>query len=80
MAGHGIHVFVNSRKVRLDSGRVRARDLLRAAGYPEGEHWDLYRLRDQNDITGGTVVDCDDLLQVEDGDYFLAVQGHRTCA
>ena len=78
MVGHGIHVFVNTRKVKLDSNRITGRELLRLAGYSEGEHWDIYRLGNEDDTDGGTLLSSEDTLEIEDGDWFRVVQGHRS--
>ncbi len=78
MVGHGIHVFVNTRKLRLDSNRITGLELLRQAGFAEGEHWDIYRLENPDDESGGILVAAEDTLEVKDGDWFLVVQGHHT--
>ena len=76
MAVHsGIHVFVNNRKVRLNSGEIRAADLIKEAGFFEHSHWDLYRLQNAGD-TAGITVDANDILHVKDGDFFRAVEGN----
>ena len=78
MAVHsGIHVFVNNRKVSLNSGEIRAADLIKAAGFFEHSHWDLYRLQNAGD-TAGIIVDASDILHVKDGDFFRVVEGHHT--
>lgn len=69
----GTHVFVNNRKVSLSSRSIKASDLIKLAGYDEQKHWDLYQLRDGTDSSGGTIIGCDDMLEVKDGDYFRMV-------
>ncbi|MBE0481283.1 MAG: hypothetical protein IBX68_09925 [Dehalococcoidia bacterium] len=77
MARHGIHVFVNSRKVELDSRELTGAELLQRAGF-ETQHWDIYRLENPSDLKGSRVT-CEETLQVRDGDFFRVVQGHASC-
>lgn len=79
MADYGVHVFVNGRKVALQSNTIVASRLLETAGFA-GPHWDLYRPRGETDPSGGSLVSCNETLRVIDGDWFRAAEGHRTCA
>jgi hypothetical protein len=54
------------------------REIIRMADYSDAEHWDLYRLANENDPTGGTIVRADDTLTVKDGDRFRVIEGHHT--
>jgi hypothetical protein len=74
----GIHVFVNNRKINLLSSKITADKLLKLAGYIEGEHWDLYRLQNELDPTGGTIVGATEILSIKDGDWFRVIGGHHT--
>ena len=79
MAVHsGIHVFVNNRKISVPSGSITGENLLRLAGYSEAEHWDLYRLQNENDTSGGTIVGASEVLKINDGDWFRVIEGHHT--
>jgi hypothetical protein len=73
----GIHVFVNTRKVRLTSNEIKASELVKLAGFFEHNHWDLYRLQNERDMTG-TIVAANDTLRVKDGDFFRVVEGHHS--
>ncbi len=75
----GIHVIINNRKVQLPRAKITGSELLRLAGYSEAEHWNLYRLQNESDSSGGTIVDCDARLQLKDGDFFRVAEGHQTC-
>lgn len=75
----GIHVFVNNRKVRLKNSRITGYELLRQSGFSEAEHWNLYRLQGENDLSGGRLVGCDEVLEVRDGDWFRVTEGHQSC-
>ncbi len=76
----GPHIFVNNRKLTLKPAELSGRELLITAGFSEPEEWDLYRLRGENDTTGGILVACDDTVSVKDGDRFRVVKGNRTCS
>jgi hypothetical protein len=75
----GIHVFINNRKIQLQSPRITGAELLRKAGFSEAEHWNLYRLQNEADRSGGVIVYCDDTLSLKDGDWFRAAEGHQSC-
>lgn len=74
----GIHVFVNNRKISVPSNRIKGPDILRLAGFIEGEHWDLYRLQSATDASGGTLVGASEVLNIKDGDWFRVIGGHHT--
>jgi len=79
VVGGSIHVFVNNRKVNLQSNRITGTQLIKMAGYHEPKHWNLYRLQSESDPSGGTAVSCDDILNVKDGDWFRLAEGHQSC-
>jgi hypothetical protein len=72
-----VHVFVNRKKVELDSTTVTGAELLRDAGF-EGTHWDLFQLQGEGDPTGGELVLADQPLQLKNGDRFRVIPGDRT--
>lgn len=74
----GIHVFINSRKIQLYSPRITGNDLLRKAGFSEAGHWNLYRLQNENDLSGGTIVYGNNILNIKDGDWFRVIEGHES--
>ncbi len=74
----GIHVFINNRKLALPSRQISGADLIKLAGFPEPRHWDLYKMRNENDTTGGSLVAGSDRLTIKDGDWFRVVEGHHT--
>lgn len=73
----GVHVFVNRKKLDLDSDTITGADLLLKAGF-EGSGWDLLRLQGEGDPTGGTVVIATDLLTLRNGEHFRVIPGNRT--
>lgn len=72
-----LHIFVNRRKIELDTADLSGADLLAKAGF-EGETWDLLQLQGEGDRTGGTVVMFDQPLTVKNGDRFRVIPGNRT--
>ncbi len=72
-----VHIFVNRRKVDLESEQVTGEQILRAAGF-EGREWDLLRLQGEGDPTGGTLILFDQVLNVRNGEHFRVIPGNRT--
>lgn len=72
-----VHVFVNRKKVELDSAEITGAELLDAADF-EGQAWDLFELQGEGDPTGGTLILADHPLHVKDGDRFRVIPGNRT--
>lgn len=70
-----VHVFVNRRKLELDSTET-GRQLLAAAGFGEG--YDLLQLQGEGDPTGGKLVLADEVLNLKDGEHFRVIPGNRT--
>lgn len=71
-----IHIFVNRRKLDLESTEMTGRELLAAAGFGEG--YDLLQLQGEGDPTGGTVILADQPLKLKNGDHFRVIPGNRT--
>jgi hypothetical protein len=71
-----IHVFVNRRKLELQSTEMTGRQLLEAAGFGEG--YDLLQLQGEGDPTGGAVILADQVLNLKNGDHFRVIPGNRT--
>lgn len=71
-----IHIFVNRRKLDLDSTEMTGRELLAAAGFGEG--YDLLQLQGEGDPTGGTVILADQVVKLKNGDHFRVIPGNRT--
>ena len=71
-----IHVFVNRRKLELDSTEMTGRQLLAAAGFGEG--YDLLLLQGEGDPTGGTLILADQVLNLKEGEHFRVIPGNRT--
>jgi hypothetical protein len=74
----GIHIFVNNRKIDMESNSITGNEILRKAGFSEAEHWDLYRLQSNTDSTGGIIVGAGETLRIKDGDWFRVIEGHHT--
>ena len=72
-----IHIFVNRRKVELESEQVTGEQILRVAGF-QGREWDLLRLQGEGDPTGGTLILFDQALTVRNGEHFRVIPGNRT--
>jgi hypothetical protein len=71
-----VHVFVNRRKLELESAEMTGRDFLKAAGFGEG--YDLLRIQGEGDPTGGTVILADEVVKLKNGDHFRVIPGNRT--
>jgi hypothetical protein len=76
-ATNSVHVFVNRRKLELESPELTGGQLLAAAGF-SGREWDLLRLQGEGDPTGGTLVMWDEVMTVKNGDHFRVIPGNRT--
>ena len=76
LATKTIHVFVNRRKLELDSTEMTGRQFLAAAGFGEG--YDLLQLQGEGDPTGGTLIMADQVVKLKNGDHFRVIPGNRT--
>jgi hypothetical protein len=72
-----VHVFVNRKKLELDTTDLTGAQLLDRAGF-EGTQWDLLLLQGEGDPTGGTVIMADQPLHLKDGEHFRVIPGNRT--
>jgi hypothetical protein len=72
-----IHVFVNRRKLDLETDSLTGAELLSAAGF-EGTTWDLLQLQGEGDPSGGEVVLAAQQLTLKNGDRFRVIPGNRT--
>lgn len=72
-----IHVFVNRRKVELETTELTGEQLLVKAGFT-GNQWDLLKLQGEGDPTGGTLIMFNQVIGVKNGDHFRVVPGNRT--
>jgi hypothetical protein len=72
-----IFVFVNRKKVNLESAELSGEALVRAAEF-EGNQWDLLRLQGEGDPSGGEVVLFNQIITVKNGDHFRVIPGNRT--
>lgn len=72
-----VHIFVNRRKLEVDSTELTGEEILRAAGFT-GREWDLLRLQGEGDPTGGTVILFNETVTVKNGDHFRVIPGNRT--
>ena len=70
-------IFVNRRKLELPQAEITGAQLLEKAGF-EGTGWDLFKLKDEGDPTGGQLVQATDVLQLENGERFRVIPGNRT--
>jgi len=70
-------IFVNRRKLELEQPEITGAQLLEKAGF-EGTGWDLFKLKDEGDPTGGQLVQATDVLQLENGERFRVIPGNRT--
>lgn len=73
----GIHIFVNRKRLELESRSMTGAELLVAAGF-EGSEWDLLRLQGEGDPSGGEVILATDHLALNNADRFRAIPGNRT--
>jgi hypothetical protein len=71
-----IHVFVNRRKLELESDEMTGRELLAAAGFGEG--YDLLQLQGEGDPTGGTLILANQPIHLKPGEHFRVIPGNRT--
>ncbi len=76
-SGHKIHIFVNRRKIEIDSAEITGEQLLAKAGFA-GKDWDLLRLQGEGDPTGGTLVMWDQVITLKNGEHFRVIPGNRT--
>ena len=72
-----VHIFVNRRKLELDSNEITGEQLLVAAGFT-GREWDLLRLQGEGDPTGGVPITFDQQLILKNGEHFRVIPGNRT--
>ena len=72
-----VHVFVNRKKIELDTNLTTGAELLRVAGF-EGQQWDLLKLKGEGDPTGGEIILANQELHLENGDRFRVIPGNRT--
>lgn len=72
-----VHVFVNRKKVELDSRTVTGAQLLDRAGF-EGQSWDLFVLQGEGDPTGGNLILGTEDLELKNGERFRVIPGNRT--
>lgn len=72
-----VHIFVNRKKVELDTRTVTGEQLLDRAGF-EGQSWDLFVLQGEGDPTGGTLILATESLELKDGERFRVIPGNRT--
>ncbi len=70
-----VHVFVNRKRVELDSATVTGADILEAAGF-EGRDWRVLELKGEGDPTGGTEVPLDKEIRVKNGEHFRVLPGN----
>lgn len=75
--GTEVHVFVNRKKVELDTRSITGAGLLEKAGF-EGQAWDLFLLQGEGDPTGGKLILATDVLDLKDGQRFRVIPGNRT--
>jgi hypothetical protein len=76
-AKRDIHVFVNRKKVELESADLTGAELLAEAGF-DGQGWDLFQLQGEGDPTGGELIVADKQLHLKNGDRFRVIPGNRT--
>ena len=72
-----IHIFVNRRKVELDTKEMTGGQLLEESGF-EGQAWELYRLQGEGDPSGGQLIQAGESLHLKNGDRFRVMPGNRT--
>lgn len=72
-----IHVFVNRRKLELDTNELTGAELLDRAGF-EGNEWDLLSLQGEGDPSGGELIMFDAKLTLKSGEHFRVLPGNRT--
>lgn len=74
---HAFHVFVNRRKVVIETAELTGEKLLSKAGFI-GRDWDLLRLQGEGDPTGGTLIMWDQMIVIKNGEHFRVIPGNRT--
>ena len=72
-----IHVFVNRRKLELETDELTGAELLERAGF-EGQAWDLLRLQGEGDPSGGQLLMFNQTLTLKNGEHFRVLPGNRT--
>lgn len=72
-----VHIFVNRRRLDLDTTELTGAELLQRAGF-EGQQWDLLKLQGEGDPTGGELVMADARLELKNGAHFRVIPGNRT--
>jgi hypothetical protein len=72
-----VHVFVNRKKLELDTTDLTGAGLLEKAGFT-GQQWDLLELQGEGDPTGGELIMFDRRLSLKNGDRFRVIPGNRT--
>lgn len=77
MVANKMHIFVNRRKVELETVELTGEQLLLAAGFT-GNQWDLLRLQGEGDPTGGELIMFNQTITVKNGDHFRVIPGNRT--
>jgi hypothetical protein len=74
----GIDIFVNSRKINVQSNRITGAELLKLAGFIRDEHWDIHRLTNETDSSISTIISARDTIEIRDGDRFRVMEGHHS--
>jgi hypothetical protein len=72
-----VHVFVNRKKLELDTREVTGAQLLEEAGF-EGQSWDLFVLQGEGDPSGGNLILATENLKLKNGERFRVIPGNRT--
>ena len=72
-----VHIFVNRRKVELQSAQATGEDILLAAGF-SGREWDLFLLQGEGDPSGGTLIQFNQTITLKEGEHFRVIPGNRT--
>ena len=72
-----VHVFVNRKKVELETDQMTGAEFLEATGF-QGQAWDLLQLQGEGDPTGGILILADKVLELKNGDRFRVIPGNRT--
>lgn len=72
-----IHVFVNRKKLELDTADLTGAEFLEKAGFA-GQQWDLLKLQGEGDPTGGELIMFDQRLSLKNGERFRVIPGNRT--
>ncbi|HXG08680.1 MAG TPA: multiubiquitin domain-containing protein [Gemmataceae bacterium] len=72
-----VHIFVNRRKLDLQTTELTGQQLLEAAGFT-GQGYDLLRLQGEGDPTGGTLIMWNEVVHLKNGDHYRVIPGNRT--